>query len=101
MKKILTALVIAITAASVSVFGPATTAQAAASKPSYCKFWVNNGDLNPTWTARCYNTSKAYRAVAWCQIAWAYGDWSYYGGASTARCFLVLVDTKKSGVQFK
>ena len=79
----------------------APVAEARALKPSYCNFTIRNDLLHPTWSARCYNTSKAYRAVAWCQVAYAYGEWAYYGGKSTATCFFLFVDRPKSGVQFK
>jgi hypothetical protein len=67
---------------------------------SVCDFTMRNDLLNPTWSAKC-NTTKQYRARAWCQVAWAYGDWVNKPSTSKATCFLVFVDKPKSGVDFR
>lgn len=100
MKKLISIVLACFLAVwSMLVFAP--TASAAVSKPSYCSFTINNGLLNPTLAAICRNTTKQYRAVAWCQVAYSYGSWVTTPGVSKATCFLVFVDAPKSGVQFR
>lgn len=97
MKKlasILAAFVLAV--GSMFVLAPA----ASATSTSVCTFTMRNDLLNPTWSATC-NTTKQYRARAWCQVAWAYGDWVNKPTTSKATCFLVFVDKPKSGVDFR
>jgi len=99
--KKLVSVILALFLAVWSMFVFAPTASAAVVHPTSCTYTINNGNLNPTLVARCYNTSKQYRAVAWCQVAYAYGDWVSGGVSSKATCFLVFVDAPKSGVQFR
>jgi len=79
----------------------ASVAEARILKPSFCNFTIRNDLLHPTWSVRCYGTKRAYRAVATCQFYRARGEWAWYGGKSTARCFFMLVDRPSSGVEFR
>lgn len=93
MKKLLIALVAIIGLTTIPV--PTTSAISV----SNCTFQMNNGLLHPTWKATC--SYKQYRAKAWCQVAYAYGNWVTKGQTSTATCFFVYVDKPKSGVEIR
>jgi len=93
MKKLLIALVAIIGLTTIPV--PTTNAISV----SNCTFAMNNGLLHPTWKATC--NYAQYRAKAWCQVAYAYGDWVTKGQTSTATCFFVYVDKPKSGVEIR
>jgi hypothetical protein len=79
---------------------PSIPAAAVASPHTYCTYALNNGALHPTWKVNCYETKRTYRALAWCQTAWAYGNWAQNGGTSTAQCFFLFVDRPKSTMQW-
>lgn len=100
MKRITSAL-IALTVAASSLVAASQPAQAASTKPFFCKATTNNSLLHPTYTVRCYNTKKQYRAGAWCQTYRAWGPWVKDEAPSKATCFFLFVDNPKSIVELR